>query len=143
MDEIVRAEAGLPVGEVMARVIGGAVMFERAVGDVLLKQLGECVDLLVLIEFVLAEFDFVASVAHPIFGCGFSIEVIADCGVAFYADDCAPAFTVFSFVYCHSSNLWFWGSMAGLQCWIKFLPAAPFLHRKRKNLVQKGFLDQG
>ena len=33
--------------------------------------------------------------------------------------------------------------MAGLQCWIKFRSAAPFLHRKRKNLVQKGFLDQG
>lgn len=100
-------------------------------------------DLLALIEFVLAELDLVASVAHPVFGCGFSIEVIADCGVAFDADDCAPAFTVFSFVYCHDSNLSFRGSMAGLQCWIKFLPAAPLLHRKRKNLVQKRFLDQG
>lgn len=99
--------------------------------------------LFVLIEFVLAKLDFVFGFARPIFGLGFALEMLADCGVAFDADDCAPSVAVFAFVdRCHvpTLGLWFW---AGLQCWIKLRAVAPLLHRMRKKHAEMGISEQG
>ena len=98
MDKGTVAKAGFPVGEVAESVFGGAVVFDGAVGDILIEKLAEGVKLFVLIEFVLAELDLALGFAGPVLGLRFSFEMLANCGVAFDADDCAPAFTVFSFI---------------------------------------------
>ena len=68
-------------------IIGRAVMFEYAVCDVLLEKFGKCVELLVLVKFILAGFDLSFDVECPIFCLFFALEMVADNRVALDADD--------------------------------------------------------
>ena len=81
-------------------VFGGAVMFHGTVADVSVDKFGEGVHLVVLVELELTELDFSLDVMSPIVGFLLALEVVADGGVAFDADDCAPdgcAVFVFAF----------------------------------------------
>lgn len=117
-----------------ARIFGGAVMFKDAVIFVAGDEFLEGVLLLVLVEFKLTELYFSFGFMSPVFGLLFSLEVVAESGVAFDTNNGAPnggAVVVFALVNrSHGSNLvlCFGGWMA---CWLRVFFTAPPLHRRR------------
>lgn len=109
MDEAVVVEAGFPIVEVSAGIVGGTMMFESTILYVALDEFAKGVDLFVLVEFELATLDLPLYARSPVLCLLLPFKVIADGGVAFDADDRTPdGSTVVVFAFedrCHSANL--------------------------------------
>lgn len=111
------------------------MVFEGAVLNIALCEFGESVDFVVLIELKLTSFDLAFDILSPVVGFFLALEMVADSGVAFDADGCAPdggSVVVFAFVNrCHSSNLWF-GCLVGWRRRLSLFFVAPSLHREHQ-----------
>jgi hypothetical protein len=106
MNKGIGSQTRSPVSEVPFSVIRGTVMLKDSIENIAINQFVECMEFFALIEFILTEPDLSFDFFCPVFSLSFPLEMIADCGVTFYADDRTPAFAVFSLINrCHSRTL--------------------------------------
>ncbi len=79
-------------------------MLKGPIVDIEIEELGEGVDLIVLIELELTELDLALDVLHPVFRFLLALEGFANGGIAFDADNGSPGVAVleFSFEYRHA-----------------------------------------
>jgi hypothetical protein len=66
------------------------MMLEGTVIDEAVGKFCECMGLVVLVKLKLTKLDLALDFLRPVFGLLLAIEMIADCGVAFDANDCSP-----------------------------------------------------